>query len=230
MSDAAAGLLMHKELTWLGKAVASPEHPYVAIVGGAKISGKIEVIESFLSLADKVLIGGAMAYTFFKSQGKDVGGSLVEDEKLDLARETLARAGDKLMLPTDHVIASAFSADAETKIASVDEPVPAGWMGLDIGPKTIAAYEQAVAGAKMIVWNGPMGVFELEPFAAGTLAIAKAVAAADAVSIVGGGDSEKAIRKAEVGAGISHVSTGGGASLEFLSGVELPGVVALGGL
>lgn len=230
MSEAAAGLLLQKELTWLGKAIAAPERPCVAIVGGAKISGKIDVIDNFLRLADKVLIGGAMAYTFFKAQGKDVGGSLVEDEKLELAKQTLEKAGDKLLLPVDHVVASAFAADAETKIADVDEAVPAGWMGLDIGPKTIAAYEQAIAGSKMIVWNGPMGVFELEPFAAGTMAVAKAVAAADAVSIVGGGDSEKAIKKAGVGDDISHISTGGGASLEFLSGLELPGVKALGGL
>ncbi len=230
MTDAAAGLLMDKELTWLSKAIASPEHPYVAIVGGAKISGKIDVIESFLKLADKVLIGGAMAYTFFKAQGKQVGGSLVEDEKIDLAKETLEKASGKLMLPVDHVIASAFSAEAEIRTTSVDEPVPAGWMGLDIGPETIKAYEQEIAGAKLIVWNGPMGVFELEPFAAGTLAVAKAVASSAAVSIVGGGDSEKAIKKAGIGADISHVSTGGGASLEFLSGVELPGVTALGGL
>ena len=228
LSESAAGLLMDKELTWLSKATATPEHPYVAIVGGAKISGKIDVVENFLRLADKVLIGGAMAYTFFKAQGKEVGGSLVEDEKLDLARETMANAAGKLMLPVDHVIASSFSAEAETKTLNVDEPVPAGWMGLDIGPKTIAAYTEQIAGAKLIVWNGPMGVFELEPFAHGTLSVGRAVADSAAVSIVGGGDSEKAIKKAGIGAKISHVSTGGGASLEFLSGLKLPGVEALG--
>lgn len=230
MKEYAAGLLMDKELSWLSKATATPEHPYVAIVGGAKISGKIDVVENFLRLADKVLIGGAMAYTFFKAQGKEVGGSLVEDEKLELAKETMAKAAGKLMLPVDHVIASSFSAEAETKTVDVDEPVPAGWLGLDIGPKTIAAYSAEIAGAKLIVWNGPMGVFELEPFANGTLSVGRAVADSAAVSIVGGGDSEKAIKKAGIGAKISHVSTGGGASLEFLSGLKLPGVEALGGI
>jgi phosphoglycerate kinase len=230
IGEAAAGLLLHKELTWLSKATAHPEHPYVAIVGGAKISGKIDVVENFLRLADKVLIGGAMAYTFFKAQGKEVGNSLVEDEKLDLARETMAKAGDKLMLPVDHVIASEFSADADTKTVDVEQPVPEGWLGLDIGPKTVAAYKAEIAGAKLIVWNGPMGVFELEPFANGTMSVAHAVADSAAVSIVGGGDSEKAIKVADIGAKISHISTGGGASLEFLSGLKLPGVEALGGL
>lgn len=230
MAEAAAGLLLHKELTWLSKATANPEHPYVAIVGGAKISGKIDVVENFLRLADKVLIGGAMAYTFFKAQGKEVGSSLVEDEKLDLARETMAKAGGKLMLPVDHVIASGFSVDADTKTVGVDAPVPEGWLGLDIGPETVAAYTAEIAGAKLIVWNGPMGVFEMEPFANGTMTVANAVADSDAVSIVGGGDSEKAIKVANIGAKISHISTGGGASLEFLSGLELPGVAALGGL
>jgi len=226
----AAGLLMRKELHYLSMAVSKPEHPYVAIVGGAKISGKIDAIENFLKIADRVLIGGAMTYTFLKAQGLEVGGSLVEEEKLDLARETIAAAGPKLLLPSDHVVAAAFAADAETKTQSVAAPVPDGWMGLDIGPDTIAQYEAEIAGAKMIVWNGPMGVFEMEPFAAGTLAVAHAVAASPAVSIVGGGDSEKAIQKANVGPQMSHVSTGGGASLEFLSGQELPGVTALGGL
>lgn len=226
----AAGLLMQKELHYLSMAVSKPEHPYVAIVGGAKISGKIDAIENFLKIADRVLIGGAMTYTFLKAQGFEVGGSLVEEEKLDLARETIAAAGSKLLLPSDHVIASSFAADAETKTQSVADPVPDGWMGLDIGPETIAQYEAEIAAAKMIVWNGPMGVFEMEPFAAGTLAVAHAVAKSSAVSIVGGGDSEKAIQKANVGAQMSHVSTGGGASLEFLSGQELPGVTALGGL
>jgi len=227
VTEVAAGLLMQKELKYLAMAVSNPEHPYVAIVGGAKISGKIDVIENFLKVADKVLIGGAMTYTFLKAKGLDVGGSLVEEEKLGLAQETIAAAGDKLMLPTDHVIASAFSAEAETRTCGVDEAVPQGWMGLDIGPDTIAAYEAQIAGAKMIVWNGPMGVFEMDPFAPGTLAVAHGVAASAAVSIVGGGDSEKAIQKAGVGEGISHVSTGGGASLEFLAGKELPGVAAL---
>ncbi len=230
MDEAAAGLLLQKELTWLSKATASPEHPYVAIVGGAKISGKIDVVENFLRLADKVLIGGAMAYTFFKAQGKEVGSSLVEDEKLNLARETMANAGGKLVLPVDHVIASGFSADADTKTVDVSQPVPEGWLGLDIGPATVTAYKAQIAGAKLIVWNGPMGVFELEPFGNGTMSVAHAVADSSAVSIVGGGDSEKAIKMAGIGADISHISTGGGASLEFLSGLKLPGVEALGGL
>ncbi|MCB9384395.1 MAG: phosphoglycerate kinase [Bryobacterales bacterium] len=230
VAEAAAGLLMQKELKYLAMAVAEPQHPYVAIVGGAKISGKIDVIENFLKLADKVLIGGAMTYTFLKAKGLDVGGSLVEDEKIDLAKETMAKAGSKLLLPVDHVIASAFAADAETKTCAVTEPVPAGWMGLDIGPETIKLYQDEIAKAKLIVWNGPMGVFEMDEFAEGTLAVARAVAESDAISIVGGGDSEKAIKKAGVGKDISHISTGGGASLEFLAGQELPGVAALGGL
>ena len=221
---------MDKELTWLSKATAKPDHPYVAIVGGAKISGKIDVVENFLRLADKVLIGGAMAYTFFKAQGKNIGGSLVEDEKLELAKQTMDKAGDKLMLPVDHIVASSFSAAAETETLDVEQPVPTAWMGLDIGPRTIAAYSEQIGRAKLIVWNGPMGVFELEPFANGTLSVARAVADSSAVSIVGGGDSEKAIKKAGVGDKISHVSTGGGASLEFLSGLNLPGVEALGGI
>lgn len=230
VSAAAAGLLMEKELKYLSMAVRNPARPYVAIVGGAKISGKIDVLESFLGIADTVLVGGAMAYTFFKAQGLEVGGSLVEDEKLDVARDVLAKAGGKLKLPVDHVMASEISADAETSVADVSQPVPADGKGLDIGPKTVAAYSNEIAKAAMIVWNGPMGVFEVEPFAKGTIAIAKAVAASSATSIVGGGDSEKAIKVAGVASQITHISTGGGASLEFLSGQELPGVAALGGL
>ena len=223
----AAGLLMRKELKYLSMALRQPRRPYAAIVGGAKISGKIDVLESFLSIADRVLIGGAMTYTFLKAQGVGVGSSLVEEEKLDLAAGLLARAGGKLMLPGDHVIARECRADAPTQIVSGD--LPDGWMGLDIGPAAAAAYEQTVRQAEMIVWNGPMGVFELQPFAAGTLRVARAVEAASAraVSIVGGGDSEKAVRDAGVGEKITHVSTGGGASLEFLSGRTLPGVAAL---
>ncbi len=230
VAESAAGLLMKKELEYLAMAVSNPEKPYVAIVGGAKISGKIDVIENFLKLADYVLIGGAMTYTFLKAQGIDVGGSLVEDEKIELAKETIAKAGPKLLLPVDHVIASKFGADAETRTAPSSEAVPAGWLGLDIGPETIKLYQDKIASAKTIVWNGPMGVFELDPFAKGTLAVADAVAKSSAVSIIGGGDSEKAVKKAGVTADVSHVSTGGGASLEFLAGKELPGVVALGGL
>ncbi len=230
VGESAAGLLMQKELEYLAMAVSAPKHPYVAIVGGAKISGKIDVIENFLELADKVLIGGAMTYTFLKAKGLEVGGSLVEDEKLELARTTMEQAGSKLLLPVDHVVASAFSADAEARTAAVAEPVPDGWMGLDIGPETVALYRSEIANAKLIVWNGPMGVFEMDRFAEGTLRVAQAVADSDAVSIVGGGDSEKAIKKAGVGDRIDHISTGGGASLEFLSGRELPGIAALGGI
>lgn len=226
-TEKAAGLLMRKELQYLSMALREPRRPYAAIVGGAKISGKIDVLESFLKIADRVLIGGAMTYTFLKAQGIGVGSSLVEDEKLDLAADLLARAGGKLALPSDHVIAEECSAAARTQIVS--GALPDGWMGLDIGPATAAAYEETIRQAAMIVWNGPMGVFELEPFAAGTLRAARAVEAASdhAVTIVGGGDSETAVKAAGAGEKITHVSTGGGASLEFLCGRTLPGVAAL---
>lgn len=223
----AAGLLMQRELEYLSMATSAPKHPYVAIIGGAKISGKIDVIRNLLTIADKVLIGGAMTYTFLKAQGIGVGASLVEEEKLDLAADLLAHSGDRIMLPTDHVVAEQFSADAVTR--TVQGAVPDGWMGLDIGPESTAAYEQIIGTSQMIVWNGPMGVFELAPFAHGTISVARAVerASAHAVSIVGGGDSERAIRAAGVGEKITHISTGGGASLEFLGGKTLPGVAAL---
>jgi phosphoglycerate kinase len=230
VKQSAAGLLMDKELKYLSMALSRPEHPYVAIVGGAKISGKIDVLESFLNRADKVLIGGAMAYTLLKAQGQSVGSSLVEDDKLDVAREVMQRAGAKLILPDDHLIAKDLNADTEIQVVDGAQPIPDGWKGLDIGPRTVAAYKAEIQKAKLIVWNGPMGVFEIEPFAKGTLEIAKAVAASGATSIVGGGDSEKAIKTAGVGSRITHISTGGGASLEFLSGEKLPGVEALGGL
>ncbi len=227
LPDRAAGLLLQKEHEYLSMATSSPRNPYVAIIGGAKISGKIDVIRNLLRLADKVLIGGAMTYTFLKAQGVGVGDSLVEAEKLDLARSLLAAAGGRIVLPVDHVVAQEFSADSPARI--VRDAVPDRWMGLDIGPETVAQYEAAIGEAKMIVWNGPMGVFELEPFAAGTVAVAKAVesASGQAVSIVGGGDSERAIRAAGVGQKISHISTGGGASLEFLGGKSLPAFEAL---
>ena len=226
-TEKAAGLLMRKELQYLSMALREPRRPYAAIVGGAKISGKIDVLESFLKIADRVLIGGAMSYTFLKAQGIGVGSSLVEDEKLDLAADLLARAGGKLALPSDHVIAEECSAAARTQIVS--GALPDGWMGLDIGPATAAAYEETIRSAAMIVWNGPMGVFELEPFAAGTLRAARAVEAASdhAVTIVGGGDSETAVKAAGASEKITHISTGGGASLEFLCGRTLPGVAAL---
>jgi phosphoglycerate kinase len=232
VEKSAAGFLMEKELAYLGKAVTNPDRPLVAILGGAKVSDKIEVIENLMKLADAMLIGGAMAYTFLKSQGLPVGKSLVEDDKLDLARKILADAKAKtfkLLLPVDHVLGEEVKADTETDLAPINRTSDF-WMGLDIGPETIAAYQNVIASAKTIVWNGPMGVFELEPFAKGTLAIAKAVADATgkgAVSIIGGGDSVAAVQQAGVAGKISHISTGGGASLEFLGGRKLPGVEAL---
>ncbi len=223
----AAGLLLQKELETISLATSSPRHPYVAIIGGAKISGKIDVIRNLLTLADKVLIGGAMTYTFLKAQGVEVGASLVENEKTDLAAELLNSSGESLVLPSDHVVAERFDASATTRV--VQGCIPEGWMGLDIGPQTVADYEAAIGQAKMIVWNGPMGVFELAPFAAGTVAVARAVdrASPQAMSIVGGGDSERAIRVAGTGQRIVHISTGGGASLQLLSGKPMPAVQAL---
>lgn len=222
--QAAAGLLMDKELEYLGKATTNPARPCVAILGGAKVSDKIEVIQNMLKIVDRLLIGGAMAYTFLKAKGEPTGKSLVEEDKIELAKELMAEAGDKLMLPVDHVVAEKFEANAPAQTVTA---IPDGWMALDIGPATIAAYEGVVATAKTIIWNGPMGVFEMKPFDVGTVALAKAVAGSGAISVVGGGDSEKAIKSAGVSDKISHVSTGGGASLEFLSGIELPGVKAL---
>ncbi len=225
--EAAAGLLMDKELEYLTKVTANPEHPSVAIIGGAKVSDKIEVINNLLKVCDKLLIGGAMAYTFLKSQGLPVGKSLVEEDKLDLAKELLAEFGSKLMLPLDHAVSPEFSATVGNAIVDL---IPDGQMALDIGPKTIAAYVDVVSSARTIIWNGPMGVFEMPPFDKGTMAVAHAVAdttAKGAISVVGGGDSEKAVKTAGISDKVSHVSTGGGASLEFLSGLELPGVAAL---
>ncbi|MGA3187261.1 MAG: phosphoglycerate kinase [Bryobacteraceae bacterium] len=224
VKEAAAGLLMDKELEYLGKVTKNPERPCIAILGGAKVSDKIEVIQNLMKVVDRLLIGGAMAYTFLHAKGEGIGKSLVEDDKLDLARQLMAEAGDKLLLPVDHVVASEFKAGAENEIV---DSVPDGKMGLDIGPKTVEIFSKVIAGAKTIIWNGPMGVFEMPPFDTGTVAIAKAVASSGAISVVGGGDSEKAIKSAGVADKISHVSTGGGASLEFLGGVELPGVKAL---
>jgi phosphoglycerate kinase len=223
-SQAAAGLLMDQELRYLGMATTNPERPCVAIIGGAKVSDKIEVIENLAKVVDKVLIGGAMAYTFLKCQGHSIGKSLVEDDKLDLAARLMAEYPDKLVFPIDHVVASEFKAGAEHETVT---EIPEGKMALDIGDKTIAKYEAIIKTAKTIIWNGPMGVFEMPPFDKGTVSLAKAVAESGAISIVGGGDSEKAIKSAGVTAKISHVSTGGGASLEFLAGTVLPGVAAL---
>jgi phosphoglycerate kinase len=224
VSQAAAGLLMEQELKYLTMVTRNPERPCIAILGGAKVSDKIEVITNLMKIVDKLLVGGAMAYTFFKAQGHPVGKSLVEEDKVDLAKTLLASAGDKLLLPLDNVVAAELKEGAAFQIV---RDIPDGMMGLDIGPETVAIYSIAIASAKTIVWNGPMGVFEKPPFDKGTVAIAKAVADSGAVSIVGGGDSEKAVKSAGVADRISHISTGGGASLEFLAGLELPGVAVL---
>lgn len=229
LSPCATGLLMEKELEYLGKALENPERPYTAIVGGAKVSDKIDLLRNFMNIADSVLIGGAMAHTFLKAQGVEVGRSKVENDKLDLARELLQlaeRRGIKLGLPIDHVVADKLDAAAAAEVASTVS-IPADRLGLDIGPATRVEYAKCIAQAKTIVWNGPMGVFEIEQFAQGTLAIARAVAASSAVSIVGGGDSVAAVMQSGVGSKITHISTGGGASLEFLSGMKLPGVEGL---
>lgn len=222
--QAAAGLLMEAELKYLGMATSHPERPCVAILGGAKVSDKIEVIENLGKVVDKLLIGGAMAYTFLKAQGKPTGRSLVEEDKVDLARKLLAELGGKLQLPVDHIVVSEIQAGAPNEVV---ETIPEGKIGVDIGPQTIANYSQVIAGAKTVIWNGPMGIFEKPPFDKGTVAVAKAVAASGATSVVGGGDSEKAVKAAGVTDKITHVSTGGGASLEFLAGIQLPGVAAL---
>jgi phosphoglycerate kinase len=231
VQKAAAGLLMEKELAYLGKAISNPERPFVAVLGGAKVSDKIEVVQNLMKLADAMLIGGAMAYTFLKSQGKPVGKSLVEDDKLDLAKGLLEQARSRnfmLLLPVDHVIAESPESPA-TKTVDV-AATPEGWMGLDVGPKTIELFGSEIAKGRTIVWNGPLGMFEKPAFASGTLGIARAVAAATksgATSIIGGGDSVAAVEHAGVADQISHISTGGGASLEFLAGEKLPGVEAL---
>ncbi len=224
VKQAAAGFLMDKELEYLTKVTRNPARPSIAILGGAKVSDKIEVIQNLMKIVDRILIGGAMAYTFLRARGESTGKSLVELDKLDLARELMAEAGSKLELPVDHVVATELKAGVPTQIVSL---IPDGMMALDIGPRTVDAYAKVIAGAKTIIWNGPMGVFETPPFDMGTVAVAKAVAASGAVSVVGGGDSEKAVKSAGVADKISHISTGGGASLEFLAGIELPGVAAL---
>ncbi|MBL7077241.1 MAG: phosphoglycerate kinase [Kiritimatiellae bacterium] len=225
----AAGFLLEKEIEYLGKAVASPEHPFVAVIGGAKISGKIDVLRNLADKVDTIIVGGGMAYTFYVAKGIPVGNSLVEAEKVDLAKETmelLASKGVKLLLPVDHVVADAFSADAN--VETVDEDgIADGWMALDVGPKTCDLFAAELTAAKTVVWNGPMGCFEMAPFAAGTMSIAKVVAETDCVSIIGGGDSVSAVNKSGLADQMSHISTGGGASLEFLEGKALPGITAL---
>ena len=223
---AVAGFLMEKELRYLGQALEAPQRPFVAILGGAKISDKIGVIRNLLGKADAILIGGGMANTFFAAQGFQMGDSLVETDAIETARGLLAEAGDKLHLPVDVVLADAFAADANRKTMPVGD-VPAGWRVLDIGPETVYAFGEAIRTARTVVWNGPMGVFELPPFAEGTFGVAKAVAESEAVSIVGGGDSVAAIHQSGLADKITHLSTGGGASLEMLEGKVLPGVAAL---
>jgi len=228
--QAAAGLLMEKELEYLGRVLQSPERPFVAILGGAKVSDKLEVIENFVDRVDRLIIGGAMAYTFLKSRGTPVGRSRVEDDKLSAAAELIQRAADRgvtLALPTDHVVADAIDAQASAMLMAVGDPAIGDRMGLDIGPATVGQYGGLLRDAKTVVWNGPMGVFEIEQFAKGTKAIAHAVAAVRGTTIVGGGDSIAAVTQAGVANRITHISTGGGASLEFLGGRKLPGVEAL---
>ncbi|HWR16275.1 MAG TPA: phosphoglycerate kinase [Terriglobales bacterium] len=231
VQKSAAGLLMEKELEYMGKALHDPAKPFVAILGGAKVSDKIEVIQNLMTKVDALIIGGGMAYTFLKAQGYDVGKSLLEADKVDLAKQLLAEAQQRnvrLLLPVDHIVASQVAPDAVTRIIGDGQPIPADQMGLDIGPKTIEQFAEEISRAKTIVWNGPMGVFEMPPFAMGTRKIARAVADnAGATSIVGGGDSVAAVKSAGVADRITHISTGGGASLEFLEGKTLPGVAAL---
>ncbi len=229
VGKAAAGLLMEKELAYLGKAVSNPDRPYLAIIGGAKVSDKIQVIDNLLNLVDVLLIGGGMAYTFLVAEEYEVGKSLVETDKITLAESLLNTARDRkvtLLLPVDHVVASKLSPTAEIKTTTIQE-TPMEWMGLDIGPETVARFRNQIALARTILWNGPLGVFEMEPFAQGTMAIAQAVAECSATTIIGGGDSIAAVTQAGVADKITHISTGGGASLEFLGGAKLPGVEAL---
>jgi len=228
--EAGAGLLMEKELRYLGEAVSSPARPFVAVLGGAKVSDKIEVIENLIPRVDRLLIGGAMAYTFFKATGKPVGKSLVEEDKLDAARDIVTRADQRrleLLLPVDHVVAAKIEAGVPVQTIGVDDGAIGDRMGLDIGPATVSAFARALSDAKTVVWNGPMGVFEIDAFAQGTIGVARAVADVKGTTIVGGGDSIAAVAKAGVADRITHISTGGGASLEFLGGRVLPGVAAL---
>jgi phosphoglycerate kinase len=231
VKESAAGLLMAKEVEYLGRALRDPDRPFVAVLGGAKVSDKLEVIQNLLPRVDALLIGGAMAYTFFKARGLPVGRSLVEDDLLDAARDVERRAAERGLrfeLPVDHVVAAKIEAGVPAETLDVQDPAIGDRMGLDIGPKTIAKYREILSGAKTVTWNGPMGVFEIDALSRGTIEIAKAVAAIQGTTIIGGGDSIAAVAKAGVTDRISHVSTGGGASLEFLGGRELPGVVALG--
>ncbi len=230
VSLSGAGLLMEKEISWLGKAMESPEHPFVAILGGAKVSDKIEVIRNLMTKVDALLIGGGMAYTFLRSRGQAIGKSLVEDDKVGLAAELLAEAARKnvaIHLPKDHVVAEAVAEDAPARMVPEGAPIPDGWMALDIGPATAEEFAAVIATARTVIWNGPMGVFEMKPFLQGTKRIGEALSASAAVSIVGGGDTAAAVEAIGVAQGMTHISTGGGASLEFMEGKVLPGVAAL---
>ena len=223
---AAAGLLMEEEIDYLDKVLKDPERPFVAILGGAKVSDKLGVIESLLGTADSLLIGGAMCFTFFKAQGYEIGNSLVEDDYLEEAKRLMEEAGDRLVLPVDVVVAEAMEEDAESETVPVDG-IPAGKMGLDIGPRTVDLFSEHISGASTIFWNGPMGVFEIDAFAKGTEGVARAVAESGATSVVGGGDSVAAVNKLGLEDRMSHISTGGGASLEYVEGKELPGIAVL---
>ncbi|MCM3144671.1 phosphoglycerate kinase [Brevibacillus sp. MER 51] len=226
---AVAGLLMEKEIRFMGGALSNPERPFTAIVGGAKVKDKIAVIENLLTKVDHLIIGGGMANTFLKAQGYGIGASLCEDDKLDLARTLMDQAkerGVQLLMPVDVVVADRFAADAEKQVVAIDA-IPEGWMALDIGPKTVEQYHGVIVDSKTVVWNGPMGVFEMDAFAGGTIGVAKAMAACSGTTIIGGGDSVAAVEKAGVAEQMTHISTGGGASLEFMEGKELPGVAVL---
>jgi phosphoglycerate kinase len=223
---AVSGFLMEQELEYLGRAVSNPEHPYIAILGGAKISDKILVVETLLAKCDKLIIGGGMANTFLAAQGLNMQDSLVEEASLEVAKDILENSRDRLILPVDAVIADKFEAEANSQVIDVDK-IPAGWRMMDVGPKTLELYKQVLTGAKLIVWNGPVGVFEMPKFAEGTFALARMLAESGATTVIGGGDSASAVKKAGVAKQMTHVSTGGGASLEFLEGKELPGVAAL---
>lgn len=226
---AVSGFLMQKELDVLGKALSNPEHPFTAIIGGAKVKDKIGVIESLLEKVDHLIIGGGLSFTFIKAQGHDIGKSLLEEDKIELAKSFIEKAkakGVQLHMPVDAVVANEFSQDAETQIVDVDA-IPADWMGLDIGPKTAANYAEVIKNSKLIIWNGPMGVFEIDKFANGTKTVADAMATTAGYTVIGGGDSAAAVEKFEVADKMDHISTGGGASLELMEGKELPGIVAL---
>ncbi len=223
---AVSGFLMEQELEYLGRATSNPERPYIAILGGAKISDKILVVENLLARCDRLIVGGGMANTFLAARGLDMQDSLVEAASFDVARKIMEKSGDRLVLPVDAVIADKFDAEANSQVMDVDK-IPPGWRMLDVGPKTLELYKRTLQGAKLVVWNGPVGVFEMPKFAEGTFALAKLLAESGATTVIGGGDSASAVKKAGVAKQMTHVSTGGGASLEFLEGRELPGVAAL---